>query len=173
MTVLIFDARRGVPQQCYGTLDDAGLCGEMLADDVNQCPVCGYFVAWKSSKTWAEKFGKWQVFTKRILSTPRDQMGLDLLKAVGANEHNGQPITAFAVPHDLDRWRKISEKMSRGEVREILVKASRRKTKDKSGRVVELRGYALLNYVLNACEKSIREKPSVVKQASAFEGLPG
>ena len=169
MSILIFDAKNGVPQQCYGTLD-GDLCGEMLADDVNACPVCSYAVAWKGSKVWAAQFGKWTVFVKRALCVPADDLGKRILIAVGPNQKNSKPIEQFPVPYDLTRWQKIIDALSEDEIREVFKRGWRDKVKE-NGRIVNLRGYGLLAYVLNGCEKVIRERPVQVERKSAFEGL--
>lgn len=169
MSVLTLDARRGIPQQCYGMLAD-GLCGEMLTDDVNCCPVCGSAVAWIGSKVWAAKFGKWQVFTKRALCVPTDDLGKRILGAVGPNEKSGKAIEQFAVPYDLTRWQKIIELLSEDEIREVFKRGWRDKMRG-DGSIASLRGYGLLAYVLNGCEKVIRERPAQVERKSAFEGL--
>jgi len=170
MTIQIFDFKEGVPQQCGGILDDGGLCGEPLGDDVDRCPVCGYLVAWKRSKVWTAKFGKWQPFVKRAISIPTDALGLRLLEVIGPNQKNGEPIGHFSTPYDLERWRKIIKEMSEDEIRVVFERGWRKKT-ESNGRLVELRGYGLLNYVLNGCEKYIRERPVEVERESVFEGL--
>lgn len=161
MSILIFDAKSGIPQQCYGTLEDGGLCGEMLADDVNECAVCGYAVAWKRSKTWTVQFGKWQVFVNRVLCVPTDDLGLELLGVVG-NGRNGKPIKHFAVPHDLDRWKAIIKALPEQEIRETFRRCWRKGN----------RGHGLIKHVLNACDQRIEEMPPEPEpQVSAFEGL--
>jgi hypothetical protein len=168
--VQLLDGKLGVPQQCFGALDDGSLCGEMLSDDVSICPVCGLATAWKNSKLWAAQFGKWTVFVKRALCLPTDDLGKRILKAVGPNQKNGQAIEHFPTPGDLERWRKIIAVLSEDEIREVFKRGWRDKVKD-NGRVVNLRGYGLLAYVLNGCEKVIRERPAEVERESAFGGL--
>jgi hypothetical protein len=172
--VVILDAGMGVPQQCSGVIaDDRGkikFCCEMLNDDVRQCEVCGFPVFWRRSKRWASLHGKWHAEMERELAQPRDELGSLLLQSLGGSEYNSEPITHFRTAYDLTRWEKIINLMTRDEIREVIKKGRNKRTKVK-GRICELRGYGLLNYILNECERIIATRPAQVERRSNFEGL--
>lgn len=166
--IQLLDASKGVPQQCYGALDDGKLCGEMLTDELNICPVCERLTVWKRSKVWRRKFGTWSAFSKRYFDsqdgdarTPKTKLGKRLLVFAG-KDHWGNKIIRFSKKDHLKQWTRIEREMNDVEIKEVVNRCINSGSK----------GYGLVYHTLRSCNLVIECRPdkTEVKQ-SVFEGL--
>lgn len=164
-------------EQCAGNHPSGGNCAEMLTAEMSRCPVCDTYTIFRYSKIWKRTFCnekmktpfaaqaayfKAQDIDKR---TPKTKLGKRLLEKVGKSVF-GHEIVQFKTLADAARWRKIEQAMTYEEIREVFGWGLEPNEK---GYVK--RGYGLLAYILNACDKIIRERPVKVERVSAFEGL--
>ena len=155
---LTLNAKADKEQQCHGLHSDGRLCLHMLDETMSMCPCCGVTLVWTGSKVWTSLYGKASVKLKQLKSTPGDEFGQRLL--VYAGETDNKSIPHFAKPNDLVRWNKIVAAMPQGQIKEV-VNRCRGKTK----------GYGLIQYVLNSCDKLIRENKVEQPAEDPFQGM--
>jgi len=147
---------------------------------MDRCPVCDTYTVFRYSKIWKRLFCNDEIKTPFLAidayfkaqdidaKTPKTTLGKRLLhpEVIGKDAW-GREIARFKTKADAARWRRIERDMSRSEIGEVVNRC--RAWMDDTGR--QLQGYGLLNYILNSCDKHIRERPVKVKQESAFRGL--
>ncbi len=176
-------ARDGGPneparEQCGGEHPSGGSCGEMLTAQKDRCSVCDTYTIFRYSKIWKRTFCNENMKTPFAAQaayfkaqdidrrTPKTDLGKRLLEKVGKSVW-GHEIVRFKTLADAVRWRKIERAMTYEEIREVFGRGLA--WTDEQGR--KLKGYGLLNYILNGCDKHIRERPVKVERTSAFKGL--
>ena len=166
--------------QCTGDHPDGdGKCSESLTAEMDSCPVCDTYTIFKHSKIWKARFCVGEIktwfqaqaayFKKQDIDrkTPKTAMGRRLLDPEVIGTHFGREIVRFKTLAQAARWRKIEKNMSRSEIGEVVNRC--RGWMDNKGR--QKQGHGLLDYILNSCDKFIRERPVVVKEESEFKGL--
>ena len=166
--------------QCTADHPDGGKCCESLTAEMDRCPVCGTCTVFRYSKIWKRLFCNDEIktpfqaqaayFKAREVDarTPKTALGKRLLEPeVIGKDKWGRAIARFKTKADAARWRRIEKDMNRSEIGEVVNRC--RKWMDDKGH--QLQGYGLLNYILNACDKHIRERPVKAEKKSAFEGL--
>ncbi len=118
-------------------------CNEAIAQFEDRCAICDTPVVWRGSKHWRQMYGQPSPAENLLLRTPSDLAGIDLVAAAG--------VKAFPTPSALVRWEHIIETMSQLKLQSIVSRCHNSLRGKKNG----LRG--LIPYVLNSCEKFIRE----------------